>query len=55
MKITSKGLHICEQRPDQSFPTKILTLNPDAFMFPAEVAKEVAEVLNKHYYGNKYV
>jgi hypothetical protein len=55
MKITSNGLHIYEQQGNKINPTRILTLNPDAFMFPHEVAKEVAEVLNKHYYGTKNV
>jgi hypothetical protein len=55
MKITSNGLHIYEQQPNKDYPTRILTLNRDAFAFPDMVAKEVAEVLNKHYYGNKNV
>jgi hypothetical protein len=53
--LTSNGLYIYEHRPDDLAATRILTLNPDAFMFPHEVVKGIAEVLNKHYYGNKNV
>jgi hypothetical protein len=55
MMITSNGLHIYEQQLHRDYPTRILTLNRAAFVFPDMVAEEIAEVLNKHYYGNKNV